>query len=516
MMPYLKGFHLTIEMWRGGRDAEGWKLKEADDSSIMSNQSLESLDITRAGAHGLDLAGTATYSPNYHEDEDEARADHRLDRRFTKGTLYAPSTGLTPAVPRLKADLAALRELSRSKLPPLRVIRPTRVVQVFYGFGDAAGKGFGATVANAQDCRGKLSEEICGEDGLRFRVGIWTAEEEKESSNWKEFRNLVDTTEEEAKAGQLQDCEFFLFTDNSTSESCFYRGNSSSPLLHKEVVRLRRLEMDYGLTIWLIHVAGTRMIAQGTDGCSRGFLMEGVMAGTNMLMFVDLANTAFERHPPLLDWFRSWTENAELEPLTPEGWFEEAHGINGGKLDQHKVWMPLHCPTNNLFLWAPPPAAADAALEELLKSRHKRTDLFHVVVIPRLMNPRWRRLFNKVCDFSVVIPPSCSFWPITMFEPLWLGIVLPFIPHRPWCLKRAPKLVRMGIALREMLPSREEHAGNLLRELLRMPKWLATLPQGMARGVLHVPGGRYLPDDGDCGRGRKPLAQKRAEKEAIE
>ena len=37
MVPYLKGFHLTIEMWRGGRDEEGWKLKEvSDDSSVIS------------------------------------------------------------------------------------------------------------------------------------------------------------------------------------------------------------------------------------------------------------------------------------------------------------------------------------------------------------------------------------------------------------------------------------------------------------------------------------------------
>ena len=31
MVPYLKGFHLTIEMWRGGRDEEGYKLKDIDD-----------------------------------------------------------------------------------------------------------------------------------------------------------------------------------------------------------------------------------------------------------------------------------------------------------------------------------------------------------------------------------------------------------------------------------------------------------------------------------------------------
>lgn len=26
LKPYLKGFHLSLETWRGGRDAEGWKL----------------------------------------------------------------------------------------------------------------------------------------------------------------------------------------------------------------------------------------------------------------------------------------------------------------------------------------------------------------------------------------------------------------------------------------------------------------------------------------------------------
>jgi len=46
------------------------------------------------------------------------------------------------------------------------------------------------------------------------------------------------------------------------------------------------------------------MIAQGTDGCSRGFLMEGVLRGEKMLSFVDLGKSAMERHPPLVDWVR--------------------------------------------------------------------------------------------------------------------------------------------------------------------------------------------------------------------
>ncbi len=36
MIPYLKRFHLTIKMWWGGQDADGWKLKEGDNSSIVS------------------------------------------------------------------------------------------------------------------------------------------------------------------------------------------------------------------------------------------------------------------------------------------------------------------------------------------------------------------------------------------------------------------------------------------------------------------------------------------------
>jgi hypothetical protein len=40
MVPYLKGFHLTIEMWRGGRDTDGWKVKEADNCLVDSLPSI--------------------------------------------------------------------------------------------------------------------------------------------------------------------------------------------------------------------------------------------------------------------------------------------------------------------------------------------------------------------------------------------------------------------------------------------------------------------------------------------
>ena len=125
-------------------------------------------------------------------------------------------------------------------------------------------------------------------------------------------------------------------------------------LIYLLVIRLHQLEMDYSITVHLMSVSGTQMIAQDTDGCFRGVLLKRVMSGFDMLHFVDLAKPAIERHEPLLDWVRTWTERDRLEPLTPEGWFGKSHGITGRSLNCHGVWIPKHCPANNLFLWSPP------------------------------------------------------------------------------------------------------------------------------------------------------------------
>ena len=80
-----------------------------------------------------------------------------------------------------------------------------------------------------------------------------------------------------------------------------------------------------------------------------------------------------------------------------------------------------------------------------------------------------------------------------MYEPLWVGVVLPFTHHRPWCLKRAPLLVELGGQLREVLSSGRGDGGDILRKLLALPGRLAAVSDGVARGMLHVPGDRYLP-----------------------
>ncbi len=55
----------------------------------------------------------------------------------------------------------------------------------------------------------------------------------------------------------------------------------------------------------VVHVAGMPMIAQGTHGPSRGTFSEGVVAGKDMLSFVDLFQSAVERHPPIVEFVQS-------------------------------------------------------------------------------------------------------------------------------------------------------------------------------------------------------------------
>lgn len=55
------------------------------------------------------------------------------------------------------------------------------------------------------------------------------------------------------------------------------------------------------------------------------------------------------------------------------------HGLRGGHYNHTGVWEPCEV-HDRWFLWKPPPAAAGAALDELLLSHQKRTHLNHLVM----------------------------------------------------------------------------------------------------------------------------------------
>jgi hypothetical protein len=124
------------------------------------------------------------------------------------------------------------------------------------------------------------------------------------------------------------------------------------------------------------------MIAQRTDGVSRGLLNEGVNAGLDMLEFVPLHLSAVERNPLLPAWVYSWL-GTDAEFLSPDQWFSWGHSHDGGHHDEHGFWRVKI--KLGKFIWIPPPVGADVAVVELRKALIKRTDCTHVFPCQQLL-----------------------------------------------------------------------------------------------------------------------------------
>ena len=447
IFPYLRGIYNTLNGWRRGRDHDGWKLtrREWDLFLAMEEEMVE----------------------------DEEGVDSRPgDVPNSSPSANPRSKGLpdeVKPVPRLSRDLSALQRLFSEDLPPQRLVRGQLIHAVRYAFGDASKAGFGSSWMSS--------------GGVKYRFGTWGRSMANGSSNLRELKNLVDTLKLMAQAGELEGSEVFIFTDNSTAEAAFFKGSSKSRLLFELILELRELEMNFKTKIHFIHVSGTRMIAQGSDGLSRGNLSEGVMSGTAMASFIPLNETALERSPALKTWIESWA-SGNLEFLEPKDWFVRGHDIVEGEFETNVDGFKWPTYRKGTFVWTPPPAAAETMLEEVRKARHRRTQSTHLILIPRLMTPMWQKHLRKVSDIVLSVPAGHPAWPVSMHEPLTIGIVFPFIRYRPWRLCRAPILLDLERKLREVWKTNASSEGPLLFELWSLPRQLGGLSQKLVWKLL--------------------------------
>jgi hypothetical protein len=412
--PFLKGLHLTIDSWRPGRDDEGWK---------------------------------ADLVPEWDDYDDDLSGAN---------VVAGPTPTQVRAVPRLAQDMTSLADLFQSATPSRRAIRPTSISTCIYGFADASATGFGSSLQLPTG-------------HLLYRYGLWGRDSEAASSNYRELRNLVEVLEDGVSTGVLHGSEVFLFTDNFTAEAAFYRGNSSSRALFQLILRLRRLDMGGSIILHVVHIAGTRMVSQGTDGLSRGDLGAGVMVGESMLSFVPLHLSAVSRSQSLLAWIQSWAPDPAIEPLSPEDWFYRGHGLESGSRNADGMWIP-HLSSKQWYLWAPPPAVAAIALQELGVSRHKRPHLGHLFVCPRLFTHKWRKALFKLADTVFELPAGCRpFWSLDQHEPLLLGLLLPFSSTPPWQHRQTDRLLDLAGKLRALWKGPEYDERGLLRQFFSLP-----------------------------------------------
>ncbi|KAL7580335.1 hypothetical protein ACA910_004367 [Epithemia clementina (nom. ined.)] len=219
LMPFLKGFFLTMNTCQEGRGPDGWKMTPRKWVTHLTHM-IELEEGTESSEHILEsLEGTpgANIKPG-----DEL-----------------PLDTATP-VECFKMDVKAFSQMFDSQTPPLSSIGLQEIMIAIYKFGDASGKGFGSGI--------KL------ESGLLYQIGVWLSTESKESSNWQEFANCIEALEAEASQQNLNGTELFFFTENTTVESCCYKGSLSSKKLLGLIIRLRTLEMTHVVCLHMTHM----------------------------------------------------------------------------------------------------------------------------------------------------------------------------------------------------------------------------------------------------------------------
>jgi hypothetical protein len=439
MTPFLKGFYLTLNSWRPKRDANDWKMSDKTWMKCL-------------------MAQRENGSISQEEFEKEANGHH--DQGCPE---------VVTAASRFGDDVRSLSALFSSPTAPEVNLRSKEIVTVIYGFGDASGTGLGATFT-------------CG-SGFSYRIGVWGSDDSAQSSNWREFSNIVESLEDEAMTGNLDKAEVFMFTDNSTVESCSVKGSSTSPKLLELIIRLRVLTTTQGIRIHIFHVAGTRMISQGTDGVSRGFLGEGIMAGHPMQSYIPIHLSALDRSSQLGPWIESWASPSVIR-LEPCDWFDVAHDIDGWTSGWDGFSRP-RIQEKRVYVWSPPPFAADIAMSELRKARIKRQASTHVFVVPRLCSALWMKQMFKTADFVFEVPAGHFCWSSDMHEPLLIAIVFPFLRSKPWQLRATPKMYEVGRQLRKVLKDESMDAGDFLRKFWIECHRLGTMSENVVRQMLY-------------------------------
>ena len=210
------------------------------------------------------------------------------------------------------------------------------------------------------------------------------------------------------------------------------------------------------------------MIAQGTDGLSRGDLTTGVMRGMPMLEFVPLDKSVLERrNNDILDFVRSICGGESFTKLTPASWMTTPHDQDG------------------FFLWTPAPAIADVAVFQLAEAIHVRPWNTHVMVLPNLMTSRWRKMLGKTSDLITTLPFDDKVWPQSEeLERLTIAIVFPLLAREPWRVKRSTVFRDCEIKVRSMSGSTLAQYRDSLREFWISARALQPMPSGMARALL--------------------------------
>lgn len=136
-----------------------------------------------------------------------------------------------------------------------------------------------------------------------------------------------------------------------------------------------------------------------------------------------------------------WSPGLILHPLMPMEWYTVGHSMTPDSTNIDSMWQPVSLiGSSTALIWAPPPTAAEAILEELSISWHKCPTMSHLFICPRLFTHAWQKCLYKLADYIFFLPAGHHpiVWPSLEFEPLVIGVLLPHQTVTPWCLRLLP------------------------------------------------------------------------------
>jgi hypothetical protein len=165
------------------------------------------------------------------------------------------------------------------------------------------------------------------------------------------------------------------------------------------------------------------MIAQGSDGLSRGDFSSGVMSGQHFLKRLPLDEGAFDRQTDLKSKLKACQPGSDWKFASTEDWF-------------YQVFQE----PNGSWIWSPPPALARVAVEQMCKAKHIFPNSKHVFICPALWTEIWRKTLGKIADTMFTVPVGSYLWPAGMFEPLMIAFLAPLLPSSPWSVRRSEQV----------------------------------------------------------------------------
>ena len=157
--------------------------------------------------------------------------------------------------------------------------------------------------------------------------------------------------------------------------------SSTSVKLLELILDLKMMELECGMKVHFVHVHGIVMILQGTNGLSRGNILEGLIVGQEMISVVPLHIGTIASQKELLGWIKSWCLDNGIGLFLPIDWFERGHDILGYTINVDSITTPRL--KTSTFISAPHPEVANVSVEELRKVRHKRQYSLHMLCLSK-------------------------------------------------------------------------------------------------------------------------------------